>query len=508
MLLQGFAFPDCLSDDAFISFRYADNLVKGNGLVFNPGEPPVEGYTNFLWTLLMAGGMAAGLDPEPLSRRLGIVFALVALACSYQVVRRILPGQPLLWALPAWLLAADSFFVVEAIQGLETVMFAAFLTAAAARVPVDLPEPGAAPEGASRVPLSGLWFALAALTRPEGWMLFLAVAGLRGLEVLRFRRALGGGDRLWVALFAVPVTAHLLIRKWFYGDWLPNTFFAKTGGGWEQVLRGMTYLGSGLLRLAPWLALGVLVLWLQRGAGRRQQRRALLVLAVLWLVSAGGVIAVGGDFKPTFRFLVWTFPLLAVLATAGIGGLARRLDAGSRGPGTVLVGALVAATLLWTFVGSAPARRFAEIRRHDLRILRQAAHWFTRNLPGDAVLATGPAGVIPYYTGLKTIDMWGINDREIGRRRMTGMGRGPAGHEKGDGALVLGRRPDVILFTEARFSRAPVPEQAVPLGYLYVSERELLDLAGFHRLYRWRSVRLPDRFMNFYQRQDSEELGT
>ena len=98
--------------------------------------------------------------------------------------------------------------------------------------------------------------------------------------------------------------------------------------------------------------------------------------------------------------------------------------------------------------------------------------------------------------------------RILGRRRIAGMGRGPAGHEKGDGALVFGRRPDVILFTEARFSQAPVPERAVPLGYLYVSERELLGLAEFHRLYRWRSVRLPDRYMNFYQRKDGEEMGT
>src|SRR5688572_25266220 len=44
-----------LTDDAFISFRYARNLARGAGLVFNPGEAPVEGYTNFLWVLLLAG---------------------------------------------------------------------------------------------------------------------------------------------------------------------------------------------------------------------------------------------------------------------------------------------------------------------------------------------------------------------------------------------------------------------------------------------------------------------
>lgn len=37
----------CVQEDAFISFRYARNLVDGHGLVFNPGER-VEGYTNFL----------------------------------------------------------------------------------------------------------------------------------------------------------------------------------------------------------------------------------------------------------------------------------------------------------------------------------------------------------------------------------------------------------------------------------------------------------------------------
>ena len=52
----------CTQDDAFISFRYAANLIGGDGLVYNAGEP-VEGYTNFLWTVLLAGAMAIGLNP-------------------------------------------------------------------------------------------------------------------------------------------------------------------------------------------------------------------------------------------------------------------------------------------------------------------------------------------------------------------------------------------------------------------------------------------------------------
>ena len=47
-----------ICDDAFISFRYARNLATGHGLVFNPGFERVEGYTNFLWVLMLAGAAA------------------------------------------------------------------------------------------------------------------------------------------------------------------------------------------------------------------------------------------------------------------------------------------------------------------------------------------------------------------------------------------------------------------------------------------------------------------
>jgi len=51
-----------IAEDAFISFRFAKNLAIGNGLVWNAGEPPVEGYTNFLWVVISAAVLRAGLD--------------------------------------------------------------------------------------------------------------------------------------------------------------------------------------------------------------------------------------------------------------------------------------------------------------------------------------------------------------------------------------------------------------------------------------------------------------
>src|SRR5690606_33595760 len=55
-----------VQDDAFISFRYSQNLANGHGLVFNPGEK-VEGYTNFLWTWLFSIPERLGWDTPAVS---------------------------------------------------------------------------------------------------------------------------------------------------------------------------------------------------------------------------------------------------------------------------------------------------------------------------------------------------------------------------------------------------------------------------------------------------------
>jgi arabinofuranosyltransferase len=75
-----------LVDDAYISFRYAHNLVEGEGLVFNPGEY-VEGYTNLLWTLLMTVPEVLGLSTYLFAAYVGAGFGLLALVETWRICR-------------------------------------------------------------------------------------------------------------------------------------------------------------------------------------------------------------------------------------------------------------------------------------------------------------------------------------------------------------------------------------------------------------------------------------
>src|SRR3954469_12755146 len=99
-------------DDAYISFRYAENLVAGHGLVFNPGER-VEGYTNFLWVLIIAAVHALGGESLASAKLLstlanGVTLALVTWTAARWWPRPAFPGLALL---PALLLAVNFGFV-------------------------------------------------------------------------------------------------------------------------------------------------------------------------------------------------------------------------------------------------------------------------------------------------------------------------------------------------------------------------------------------------------------
>ena len=119
-------------DDAYISYRYADNLVSGAGLVYNPGHR-VEGITNLLWALLVAAGMALGVKANEAGHALGLITGAGALVATDLYAAAGLP-RPRLWtaALAPWIVLSSVSFALWSTSGMETPLFAALLTSALA----------------------------------------------------------------------------------------------------------------------------------------------------------------------------------------------------------------------------------------------------------------------------------------------------------------------------------------------------------------------------------------
>ena len=186
-------------DDAYISFRYGQNLLAGHGLVFNAGEK-VEGYTNFLWTLLMAPLMGVGLPPGPVAIVLGALSALGTLVVAFLLMRRLMPEGGALATVPGLLLAVDGSFSLWSVSGLETAAFTFLVTLGALAYLWEW-------EDEESFPWSGVLFALAALTRPEGVMVFLVAVGHRIMWRLGEERgAVSWQDLARLALFGTLCT--------------------------------------------------------------------------------------------------------------------------------------------------------------------------------------------------------------------------------------------------------------------------------------------------------------
>jgi len=113
------------SDDAFISFRYAQNLIDGNGLVYNVGER-VEAYTNFLWTILIALGILVFTEPVLYSQVLSILFYMgtvfIFIALTFRLSKESKNKYPLPIPVAAFMLLVHHEFHIFATSGLETTM--------------------------------------------------------------------------------------------------------------------------------------------------------------------------------------------------------------------------------------------------------------------------------------------------------------------------------------------------------------------------------------------------
>ncbi len=193
-------FFNFLNDDAFISFRYAQNLASHGELTFNLGER-VEGYTNFLWTLLMSGVMYLGGDVTMWSRILGILFGVATIVSTVVFLLNRLKS-PQAACLAATFLILAPAFACWSTGGLETMMFTFFITSGWLNLIAD--------ETHKDLKKTASFFALSALTRPEGLIAFALAMGLYAYRWLRQERPLkcsrlDSWQSVYLSQFMVPI---------------------------------------------------------------------------------------------------------------------------------------------------------------------------------------------------------------------------------------------------------------------------------------------------------------
>jgi hypothetical protein len=393
-----------LFDDAMVSMRYAWNFSHGAGLVWNPGGPHVEGYTNLLMTLYMS------VLTFFFSKSAAVLFVQVSgtiflLACAFITMRIAAlicadhrPGMWTACRLLAFVWPLTYFpLVFFSLMGMETGLLAVLILGATlSALSVHRP-----------TGLLGVLLGLAFMTRPDALVpCSIILIYTWWINPHEYRRLVI--DAFALAACVAGVT---LFQVWYYHAAVPNTYTLKMTG----MPLGVR-LSNGWGFVKPFLTSAWLVLALAFLDLIRKRSAPAVLLGTLVLSSILYQVWTGGDPWPYWRMMAPTMPLAFVLTLDVCAAMAAKLRL-RIGTGVLLVGCLSAVTLIiangtfWPDIRSAvpPSDSEATLQNVDTAIAFDAVTTST------ASIAVTWAGTLPYYSGRPAIDMLGMSDTYIAR---------------------------------------------------------------------------------------------
>ncbi len=465
------------AEDSFISFRYAKNLVEGYGLTWNIGEPPVEGYTNFLWVLICAIGTILKYDIILFAQIIGVSASVLTLTYVYKI--SILIGmEKRIALLPCIFLSISGPFAAWATSGMETNLFTLFVVCSTYQA-IYFWKSG----NSISLIISFILCLLATLIRPEGFGIYLLMLIIQFIFYLRSEPSAGNIKLLFVAalFYLIPFLFYFIWRFTYFGEFLPLTFYAKTGGTIFQWFRGLKYFGYFIIHyLLPFLPMLIYLFLKRRELFSSKKifflntlrkpfsltRFIISFLILICLAYTSYIIYVGGDYMAMYRFYVPILPFIYILLAAGF-ILKKKSEGTSKNSLLAVVFILIA--LVGTIIQSTPLEKIffrkpgithgqyqgiLTERWHSNRLTLIGKFFNRYKKSNNESLATGAIGALSYYSKLKVYDIYGLVDPHIAKMTMEDLGKGFPGHEKIDLLYTLSKKPTYFIFSR-EFTNEP-----------------------------------------------------
>ena len=419
-------------DDAGISFAYARNLSAGCGLVSQPGLPPVEGYSNFSWILLLAPFFRLGLFHTLITPKvLSAVLVLLTFFVVRILVTRELKESGFVSAVVLTLLALNTSFVVWCTSGLENPLYALLLALlllfSMRTVTAEADRRGPA--------LSGLLAAVAAMTRPDG-IVYCVLYPITAAAAVRLRpRRKAPSPYLasilaYGASFAVLFGGFIAFRAAYFHDLVPNTYHAKGGPGVSDVVALLALQPRTMVKLVDLmgsvagglggLVFAVLTILTIYRISIRRFPPVLTVLATFLLWSVAAYLLLPKDWMGEYRFATPFFVFLylysVILAKSTLADL--RLAPSLRREAMGLTAAACLAGSAAIFAYRSVSFAVAPIVPFD-RIVQRYARGFDRcaaelGAPRPSLLIPDLGGTL-YYSKLRIYDLAGLCDKTIAK---------------------------------------------------------------------------------------------
>ena len=426
------------AEDAFITYRYAENLANGFGPVWNIGER-VQGYSNFLWMVLLAFTNAITHIAIPILGKLfSYLFYVLSLLTIYRITQK-LKLDSLIQLLVILVVASFSGIATYAISGMESSLFI-FLILSFSLALLE-----------NAFLLAACISVLLALCRPEG-MLVLPVLGIamlvNGELISRKLKSV-----VTLVIPVVGIGSYYLFVHSYYGYFIPNSVAAKKIVSIVEAIRvGKLDLSEFLTAtkisvFTAFLAVLFVLSLVQRKAydfKKADAWKGLMIFSMTIGIFAIFYVRAGGDWMPSWRYLTHVYPIL-IISLAVIGSLV------TVGRSRVALALGLAAMCFWNLhIAFDHSQGLVRVREWSgggeaFELLGKSLH---ETFPTPVItIASQGAGGLPFYAKLPVIDELGLNDEHIARhgKRTPLYGQRIQGHLAHDYAYVMSRKPDLIM---------------------------------------------------------------
>ncbi len=460
-----------IQDDAYITLRYVDNFLNGNGLVFNNGEK-VEGYTNFLWVLLLSFAGLTGklfsfnVDMSLITQLFSQLSAIAILLLSYFFTKKFYTTKFLLdkdseksishliSLTPPLIISYSTPFLYWGISGMESALFTFLTCLSVYRYLFKSNQPDIVFVVSS---------VLNSLLRPEGVLIFLLIVShsflTNYLPVFKIKDELRNPDaiilRKEIIFYLVPVLLYIAFRYFYYGYFLPNTFYAKTGFNLEHFNRGIEYVLTGIKNNFLYGLLFLIPIINFREKTLRKETYFFYYFVIIYLMF---IILIGGDVLPIDRFFLPILPLVIIFSTITIYHLTfLKISSIKKYLVIASVAIIYTCAVISSYLNNYPEMKLK--RSYEVGLVTKMkvyADWINRIGSEDKsgeikTVALSTIGSFSYYSGAEVIDIVGLTDKYIAHNPVEVPGIDEElpvlwKERRYNADYVLQRNPDYIIF--------------------------------------------------------------
>lgn len=426
-------FPKWIVDDAYITFRYSENLANHFQLIYNINSHPVEGYTGIILPVLIAFAIKFGISPIVATHSIGII-SFVAAGIFLVLLLKKIKISDIVCSITVLIFTFIPIIYTHIFSGLETILFLSNIIIV---VYCSIDILNYSYNKIFPLVLFSLLPLFLSLVRPEGVLFSILITLFCGIYYYTEKKYLFKKFIIIIiSMFIIPFIIYFLWRWNYYGQFFPNTYYLKAGDfsyayeSYNSFIEFFTkYLALPLIISLFLIMINIDKVWkeIKNNESEILSKEFLFILLPTLLFT---IILLLQYFYTdllmdfSHRFFIPTLPafliLFAVLLNIGFKNIKNLTISNPLTSKAYIV--LLVYFFCLHFYSIIPDMKKEVDLASRMKILLDEVHiptgkyiqkHFNKNL---SLLVHADAGAIPYFAKLKTIDFGGLNDDYLSHR--------------------------------------------------------------------------------------------